>query len=131
MYIALKTHTSFESEVQLVSDLKHDIVAERWAMLIKERTESGMTVREWCHDRNIKESRYYYWLRILRRKAVENTEQTPQISPFVELPAGICQEQFPASAAAVIRKGNITIEVTESASAGFIQKVMEALANAW
>ena len=131
MYIALKTHTSFESEVQLMSDLKHDVVAERWAMLIKERVESGMTVREWCHDRNIKESRYYYWLRILRRKAVENTEQTPQISPFVELPAGICQEQFPASAAAVIRKGNITIEVTESASAGFIQKVMEALANAW
>ena len=131
MYIALKTHASFESEAHLMSDLKHDVVAERWAMLIKERVESGMTVREWCHDRNIKESRYYYWLRILRRKAVENTEQTPQISPFVELPAGICQEQFPASAAAVIRKGNITIEVTESASAGFIQKVMEALANAW
>ena len=131
MYIALKTHTSFESEVQLMSDLKHDMTAKRWAMLIKERRESGMTVREWCHDRNIKESRYYYWLRILRRKAVENTEQTPQISPFVELPAGICQEQLPASAAAVIRKGNITIEVTESAPAGFIQKIMEALANAW
>lgn len=81
MYIALKTHTSFESEVQLMSDLKHDVTAGRWAMLIKERMESGMTVREWCHDRNIKESRYYYWLRILRRKAVENTGQTPRVSP--------------------------------------------------
>ena len=29
MYIALKTYTSFESEVQLVADLKHDVVAER------------------------------------------------------------------------------------------------------
>lgn len=131
MYIALKTYTSFESEVQLVSDLKHDVVAERWAVLIKERVESGMTVREWCHDRNIKESRYYYWLRILRREAVENTKQNPQIPPFVELPADICQEQFPAPAAAVIRKGDITIEVTGSAPAGFIQKVMEALADAW
>ena len=114
-----------------MSDLKHDVIAERWAVLIKERMESGMTVREWCHDRNIKESRYYYWLRILRRKAVENTGQPPQLSPFVELSAGICQEQFPAPATAVIRKGNIAIEVTESALAGFIQKVMEALANAW
>ena len=43
MYIALKTHISFESEVQLVSDLKHDVVAEHWAALIKERMESGMT----------------------------------------------------------------------------------------
>ena len=114
-----------------MSDLKHDVTAGRWAMLIKERMESGMTVREWCHDRNIKESGYYYWLGILRRKAVENTGQPPQASPFAELPADICQEQLPAPAAAVIRKGNIAIEVTESASAGFMQKVMEALANAW
>ena len=131
MYIALKTHTSFESEVQLMSDLKHDMTAERWAMLIKERRESGMTVREWCHDRDIKESRYYYWLRILRRDAVENKQQKQQVPPFVELPADICREQSPEPAAAVIRKGNITIEVTESASAGFIAKVMEALSNAW
>lgn len=68
MYIALKTHISFESEVQSMSDLKNDVVAECWAMLIKERMESGMTVREWCHDRNIKESRYYLLL-------VENTPQ--------------------------------------------------------
>ncbi len=60
-----------------MSDLKHDVTAEHWAMLIKERMESGMTVREWRHDRNIKEPRYYYWLRILRRKAVENTGQPP------------------------------------------------------
>ncbi len=67
MYMALKTHTSFESEVQL----KHDVTAERWAMLIKERMESGMTVMEWCHDREFR----YYWLRIFRRKAVENTDR--------------------------------------------------------
>ena len=114
-----------------MSDLKHDVVAERWAMLIKERLESGMTVREWCHDRNIKESRYYYWLRILRQDAVKEKEHRQQVSPFVELPADICREQVFEPAAAVIRKGNITIEVTESASAGFIAKVMEALANAW
>ncbi len=109
MYIALKTHTSFESQVLLMSDLKHDVTAERWAMLIKERMESVITVREWCHGWNIKESQYYYWMRILRRKAVENTEQTTQVSPYVELSANICQEQFPALAAAVIRKGYITI----------------------
>lgn len=114
-----------------MSDLKHDVVAGRWAVPIKERLESGMTVREWCHDRDIKEPRYYYWLRILRRKAVENTGHPPRVSPFAGLPADICQEQLPASAAAVIRKGNITMEITESASAGFIAKVMEALANAW
>ncbi len=89
MYIALKTHISFGNEVLLMSDLKHDVTAERWAVLIKERMESGMTVREWCHDRDIKESRYYYWLRILRQDAVKEKEHRQQVSPFVELPADI------------------------------------------
>ncbi len=43
-----------------MSDLKHDVTAERWAMLIKERMASSITVREWWHDRDIKESWYYY-----------------------------------------------------------------------
>ena len=115
-----------------MSDLKHDVIAQHWAILIKERMESGMTVREWCRERNIKESQYYYWLKILRRDAAEGREQGQRVSPFVELPA-VCQEQrfLPGAAAAVIRKGSIAIEVTESASAGFIAKVMEAVANAW
>ena len=69
-----------------MSNLKHDVIAERWAMLIKERVKSGIL-----------------------------SGTAPQ----------------PGIAAAVIRKGNIAIEVTESASAGFISKIMEALANAW
>ena len=115
-----------------MSDLKHDVTAERWAILIKERMDSGMTIKEWCRERGIKESQYYYWLKILRRKESENREQNQQVPPFVEL-APVCPEQIfqPCVAASIIRKGDISIEVTESASAGFIAKVMEAVANAW
>lgn len=62
---------------------------------------------------------------------MKEKEHRQQVPHFVELPADICQEQVFESATAVIRKGNVTIEITESASAGFIAKVMEALANAW
>ena len=43
-----------------MSDLKHEVIAERWAALIKERMDSGMTIKEWCRERNVKESQYYY-----------------------------------------------------------------------
>ena len=58
-------------------------------------------------------------------------DQERQISSFVELP-DICREQDPAQGklAAIIRKGGITREVTESASADFIARVMEVLAHA-
>ena len=41
-----------------MSDLKHEVTAQRWAALIKERMDSGMTIKEWCQERNIKESQY-------------------------------------------------------------------------
>ena len=115
-----------------MSDLKHEVIAERWAVLIKERMDSGMTIKQWCKERNIKESQYYYWLKILRRDEADAAEQNAEAMPFVELPV-ICQEQEArlGRPAAVIRKGDIAIEITESASAGFIAKIMEAAAHAW
>ena len=48
-----------------MSDLKHKELAGRWEVLIKECTESGMNIKEWCYAQGINESRYYYWSRTL------------------------------------------------------------------
>lgn len=113
-------------------DLKHEVIAERWAALIEERMDSGMTIKEWCQERNIKESQYYYWLRNLRQDEADAAKQDSRAMPFVELPV-ICRKQEfqPGRPAAIIRKGDVSIEITESASASFIAKIMEAAAHAW
>lgn len=115
-----------------MSDLGHKALKERWATLIKEREESGLTIKEWCKERNVKESQYYYWLKALRRDGAGAAGQEPGSPPFVELPF-IFQGQGlqSGSPAAVIRKGDISIEITESATAGLIAKIMEAVAHAW
>ncbi len=114
-----------------MSDLDHKAIKEQWAALIKEREESGLTIKERCKERNVKESRYYYWLKTLRRDGAGVAGQDPGIPPFVELPV-IFQGQGsqPGSPAAVIRTGDISIEITESATAGLIAKIMEAVAHA-
>ena len=115
-----------------MSNLKHEVTAEHWTILIKERMNSDMTVKEWCHSKNIKESQYYYWLKTLRRDEADRMEQKRQTPPFVELPTVYQEQNFQLDrAAAIIRKGDISIEITESAPSGFIAKVMEAVANAW
>lgn len=115
-----------------MSDLKHEVIADRWAALIKERTESGMTIKEWCQKRNIKESQYYYWLKTLRKEETGSGKMEQKVSPYVELPVVCGKQQVPpqGGAAAIIRKGDISIEVAESAFAEFLSKVMEALAYA-
>ena len=64
-----------------MSDLKHEVIAERWAALIKERMDSGMTIKEWCRERNVRESQYYYWLKTLRRDEADAAEQDPGAAP--------------------------------------------------
>lgn len=104
-----------------MSDLKHEVTAQRWAALIKERMDSGITIKEWCQERNIKESQYYYWLRTLRRDEADAAEQDSEAAPFVELPV-ICREQEfqPGKPAGIIRKGDVCIETNRIHTAGFL-----------
>ncbi len=42
-----------------VSQVKSSIHKERWLSIIKECQSSGMTIRAWCKQNNIKEATYY------------------------------------------------------------------------
>ncbi len=94
-----------------MSDLKHDVNEERWAGLIQERVDSGMTIKEWCRESNIKESQYYYWLETLRQEEISAADSQRQASPFVE-PPDISQWKGPVQGktVAIIRKGDISVE---------------------
>ena len=51
--------------------------AQKWAMLIQECNISGLTKREFCHQRGISEKSFYYWLRKLRSQISESVD-SPQ-----------------------------------------------------
>ena len=50
---------------------------QNWAGIIRERQESGLTVKDYCAQHGIAEKTYYYWLRKLRAAAAETME--PQL----------------------------------------------------
>jgi transposase-like protein len=56
-----------------VSIAKSELRFQQWTELIADRQSSGMTVKAWCalHDINIKT--YYYWLRKIRKQALDNS----------------------------------------------------------
>ena len=49
------------------------IRAASWAAMIKQRNDSGLTIREWCAANGIQESVYYYRLNRLRKMALSPT----------------------------------------------------------
>ena len=43
----------------------------QWAATFKERNESGLTISQYCEEHNLSKNQYYYWLRKVRKAAIE------------------------------------------------------------
>ena len=107
------------------------IRAASWATMIKQRNDSGLTIRQWCAANGIQESVYYYRLNRLRKMALdvdETPDPTSKNVPVSERFAQIPVASVPDSNVAIrIRRGNTVIEVSSDASdriLSFLKEVM-------
>ena len=47
-----------------------------WAKIVKERGESGLSIKQYCENIGIHENSYYYWLKKLREAVSEEFTST-------------------------------------------------------
>ena len=50
--------------------LNHQANVMEWRELAADCRRSGKTVLEWCSDNQIRPSKYYYWLRVIRNESL-------------------------------------------------------------
>lgn len=62
-------------------EMMQDYQLAHWAEIIKQRTESGLTVKEFCKSQGFNKSKYFYWQRRLRDKACERLIKDPVMIP--------------------------------------------------
>ncbi len=62
-------------------ELIHDYQMSHWADIIRQRAESGLTVKEFCRSRGFNKSKYFYWQRRLRDKACNSLIKSPLHMP--------------------------------------------------
>ena len=48
---------------------------DKWVAIISEHNASGLSIRDWCRQNNVKETSYYYWLKKMRHSIVESIDQ--------------------------------------------------------
>ena len=103
-----------------------------WATMVKQRTESGQTIKAWCAENNISENVYYYRLRRLRRYLLEtNPELTAEPDSCSGAFVALSDMSTAASDVALrIRRGDTTIEVSNNASDSILSLVKEVMRNA-
>ena len=110
---------------------------QQWAAQVQDcqNRPEGMLVEDWCRLNNITKANYYYRLKCVRKACLDSMPDAP--SGFVELPAP--SDTLPVhkntsgelSVSAVIHTRNgLSIELYDSASADFIQKLLGVTACA-
>ena len=83
----------------------------QWAQILRERKESGLSVRAYCKTAGIHENKYFYWQKKLREAACEDIQKTTPKETGAAAPNGwaICEIEK-----AETERGTVYIEIGKS-----------------
>ena len=115
--------------------ITHQVRAEHWTRILNECMNSGMSKTAWCRANGISEKQFFYWQRILRRESYETSQNSPlpvvaQTEPlsvaqrtvsFAEIKRPTASPVFRSDL--VIWKGNLVLEISNSASSELLSRV--------
>ena len=128
--------------------ITHQVRAEHWAKIMNECINSGMSKTAWCRANGIPVKQFFYWQRILRREAFENSrnslrnsllpatagphqEMTPMV-PATQRTISFTEIKLPSSSQStapvfhpdlVIRKGSLILEISNSVSDELLSRI--------
>ena len=103
----------------------------KWRRLIRERQESGQSVRAWCRQNEIRENSYYYWLRIIQEEALRETENRScalvRVEPEKIAVETVSPQSF--SERIVIRAHGVEAEFPKGTDIGILAGFVKALSH--
>lgn len=106
--------------------VKNQLQVSKWSAIISECRNSGMQVKDWLVQNNVSRDQYYYWNRRIKNMCLSNIS-----TDFVELscPDPVPDTYVSSSMSATVRIGKASVDIYETASADFMNKLFEALSN--
>lgn len=116
--------------------ITHKVRCEQWTSIIKECLASGMPKTTWCREHGISDKSFFYWQRILREEAYLTTLEehlnaccqenpTPTTTDFIEIKMTdqASSSTSPFKPDVVIRRGAVSIEISNTATEELLNKV--------
>ncbi|MBQ0146630.1 MAG: hypothetical protein KBS51_05905 [Lachnospiraceae bacterium] len=105
---------------QLPSVVASECQHRQWLQDIHDCKNSGLTVKEWCHEHGIGIKTYYYRLKRVRNDAIADN---PDI-------VKLCPENFSHASSAEIIIGKAVIRVDDTTSETLLRNIFKAASNA-
>lgn len=103
---------------------------QQWAVQIQDcqNRPKEMSVNDWCSQNNITKANYYYRLKCVRQACLDSMEKDS--TEFVELPAPAeknIESETLVTSAVIHTSAGLSIDIFDSASSSFIQKLLGVL----
>ncbi|MBQ2404769.1 MAG: IS66 family insertion sequence element accessory protein TnpB [Lachnospiraceae bacterium] len=115
-----------------VTQVKIQFRLEQWKKLISECQASGLSVRSWCQQNDVREQTYYYYLKKIREQTIENLPVPITVPEEKPVTFQKLEVQTPApdlQATVIIHLPAATIEVRNGTSQQTVEAVLLALRN--
>jgi len=111
-----------------ITQTKNQYRMEEWQAVIKRRRASGESIRTYCQNNGIKEASYYYWLKKIRKTAMEEKDGATTFVPVTldAISEGSAPPAAP-TAGIVIQTREATITIRDGASPETIQAVLKVM----
>ena len=121
--------------MDIVTSTKSQLRASQWAKAISDCQASGLTITRFCEANNLNVNAYYYWLRKLRLRTIDNLPvpvkqelvKTEPTEPVKFKKLEVISPVPDTVPAVVIRLPYATLELTNSASQQTMEAVLLAL----
>ena len=91
-----------------ISEVKQEYQLQEWSGMLRQRKESGLSVKEWCREQWLAEHIYYYRLRKLRQAACTALEQAQPVQ-LAEVPLAPKPQESHAKLRLTTRIGTLEI----------------------
>lgn len=110
-------------------DMAKEVRLVNWAGILRERRDSGLSVRSYCLEQGINEKTYYYWQRRLRVAACNKLEQQTNAATHSEMTtfAALPMPNNRDNGSIVIRLNEAEMEIHNGADLSTVNAVLRVL----
>ena len=118
-----------------VQEVRDQVRIQEWMQLIRERNDSGMTIKAWCETKGLSENQYYYWLRKIRKTACTALENRSDKAPLVREDGPVFAKvnvlpQTPMTTSGItIHMSQADIHIGKDVCANQIKTILKVIAN--
>jgi transposase-like protein len=106
-----------------------------WAQFIRERKESGLSIKAFCEKTGVHQNTYYYWQRRVREAACHELAVQEQDSKKTPVPSGwaLCEPadkpEPTVSSVITVEVGSFKVSVDENFNPDLLTKVCRTLVS--